>query len=122
MYQVFVNLLDNSIKYSPPQTTIQISSEVSHSPYLEINIIDSGPGFSSEDLPHIFERFYRGDKARYRSPVMENTSTTTIAGSGLGLAIVRQIIIAHQGMIKAMNHSETGGAWMQIQLPKIVIP
>jgi two-component system phosphate regulon sensor histidine kinase PhoR len=130
IYQVFVNLLDNSIKYSPPQTNIYIdlqvlpakdtSVETFNPKYLEINIIDSGVGFAATDLPHVFERFYRGDKARYRLPTNGGNSTTAIAGSGLGLAIVRQIILAHGGVIKAMNHPETGGAWMQIQLPQVV--
>ncbi|WP_026104031.1 cell wall metabolism sensor histidine kinase WalK [Anabaena sp. PCC 7108] len=130
MYQVLVNLLDNSIKYSPPFTTIHIEVKCitakelfpgdRNSQILEINIIDSGVGFSPEDLHHVFERFYRGDKARYRSPLSESSSTTAITGSGLGLAIVRQIILAHGGDIKAMNHPETGGAWMQIQLPEVM--
>ncbi len=130
IYQVFLNLLDNSIKYSPPGTTIHIEVKIlpqkdTHqgnpaSQQAEINIIDSGVGFEPSDLPHVFERFYRGDKARYRSPVQENNSTTVIIGSGLGLAIVRQIILAHGGAIKAMNHPETGGAWLQIQLPQIM--
>ncbi|AFZ25699.1 signal transduction histidine kinase [Cylindrospermum stagnale PCC 7417] len=130
IYQVFLNLLDNSIKYSPPSTRIHIEAKIlqvvdSHqsntsSQHLEINIIDSGIGFSPADLPHIFERFYRGDQARTRSPMPESNSTTAIIGSGLGLAIVRQIVIAHGGAIKAMNHPETGGAWMQVQLPEVV--
>ncbi|MEA5616945.1 PAS domain-containing sensor histidine kinase [Cronbergia sp. UHCC 0137] len=122
MYQVFLNLLDNSIKYSPPNTTIQIetklhSAEDSQSPNLEINIIDSGVGFSPEDLPHVFERFYRGDKARFHSPTSQGNTTTAIAGNGLGLAIVQQIVIAHGGTITAMNHPETDGAWLEIHLP-----
>ncbi|HLP92361.1 MAG TPA: ATP-binding protein [Nostocaceae cyanobacterium] len=127
LYQVFVNLLDNCIKYSPPQTTIYIDLQVlptqdtienhTSSKYLEINIIDSGVGFAAMDLPHVFERFYRGDKSRYRSSNSEGKTATAIVGSGLGLAIVRQIILAHNGAIKAMNHPDTGGAWMQLQLP-----
>ena len=85
---------------------------------MEINIIDSGVGFAIADLPHVFERFYRWDKARYRSPV--NNSTTGIAGTGLGLAIVQQIVIAHSGVIKAMNHPETGSAWIQIHFSQIM--
>ena len=122
LYRVFVNLLDNSIKYSPAQTTIDIETNIistDNSQMLEINIIDSGIGFAVADLPHVFERFYRGDKARYRSPVEVN-STTGIAGTGLGLAIVQQIIIAHNGAIKAMNHPETGGAWLQLQFSQIM--
>ncbi|WP_413174775.1 sensor histidine kinase [Anabaena azotica] len=130
MYQVFVNLLDNSIKYSPPHTTIFIEMKVisvnevimsdRHSQALEINIIDSGMGFATTDLPHVFERFYRGDKARHHDSLPEGKTTTAITGSGLGLAIVQQIIIAHGGMIKAMNHPDTGGAWIQIQLPEVM--
>jgi two-component system phosphate regulon sensor histidine kinase PhoR len=123
LYQVFVNLLDNSIKYSPAETTIDIETNIistDNGQMLEINIIDSGIGFAVADLPHVFERFYRGDKARYRSPLNEVNSTTGIAGSGLGLAIVQQIIIAHNGAIKAMNHPETGGAWVQLQFSQIM--
>ncbi|TVP66163.1 MAG: PAS domain-containing protein [Nodularia sp. (in: Bacteria)] len=135
IYQVFLNLLDNSIKYSPPGTCIQIQAKIlsvkdtdssdglrlagGNRPVkvLEINLIDSGLGFSEADLPHIFERFYRGDKARTRS---ENNSLGTIVGNGLGLSIVQQIIVAHGGSIKAMNDPETGGAWMQLQLPEVM--
>lgn len=123
LYQVFVNLLDNSIKYSPPATTIHIETKiitVDHKQILEINIIDAGIGFAISDLPHVFERFYRGDKARYRSPVNEVNSTTGIAGSGLGLAIVQQIVIAHGGSIQAMNHPDTGGAWIRVQFPQMI--
>jgi two-component system phosphate regulon sensor histidine kinase PhoR len=130
IYQVFVNLLDNSIKYSLPCTTIQIEAKVipsediprsvPSSHVLEINIIDSGVGFAATDLPYVFERFYRGDKARYRPPVGEGNSTTGIAGTGLGLAIVKQIVLAHSGLIKAMNHPDTGGAWIQVQLPAVI--
>jgi two-component system phosphate regulon sensor histidine kinase PhoR len=128
MHQVFVNLLDNCIKYSLPDSSIHVEinlisvSELtigeSQSQLLEINIIDSGTGFAAADLPHVFERFYRGDKARHHESRPENSQTTAITGSGLGLAIVRQIILAHGGGIKAMNHPETGGAWIQIHLPE----
>ncbi len=132
IYQVFLNLLDNSIKYSPPHTSIQVQAKIlsgqgtdssdglSPANILEINLIDSGLGFSEADLPYIFERFYRGDKARTHSSLPENKSLGTIVGNGLGLAIVRQIIVAHGGSIKAMNDPKTGGAWMQVQLPEVV--
>lgn len=145
--QVFLNLFDNSIKHSPPQTAIQV--EVN---YLEpetvrqntpaqflkdhiflqnlpttrqhcsikIDIIDSGVGFAASDLPHIFERLYRGDPSRARQPVSSKHTDAIrkTSGSGLGLSIVQQIIQAHGGTIKASNHPETGGAWLQIKLPE----
>ncbi|MBH8554347.1 histidine kinase [Nostocaceae cyanobacterium CENA357] len=130
IYQVFLNLLDNSIKYSHPSSSIFVQAEISSkndnhrdnsiSPVLEINLIDSGVGFSEADLPHIFERFYRGDKARTHSPLTEGNSVGSIVGNGLGLAIVRQILLAHGASIKAMNHPETGGAWIQLQFPEVV--
>jgi two-component system phosphate regulon sensor histidine kinase PhoR len=130
IYQVFLNLLDNSIKYSCPGTKIQVEAKIRFSedndkhsstpPALEINLIDSGTGFSEADLPHIFERFYRGDKARTHTPLTETNSLGSIVGNGLGLAIVRQILLAHGGSIKAMNHPQTGGAWMQLILPEVV--
>ncbi|KYC39691.1 histidine kinase [Scytonema hofmannii PCC 7110] len=126
LYQVFLNLLDNSIKYSPPSTTIEVEvtivpgNENLDESVLEINIIDSGTGFSEEDLPRVFERFYRGDRSRSRVTITDNLSASVIIGSGLGLAIVRQIVLAHGGLIKAMNHPKTGGAWLQVHLPEVV--
>ncbi|WP_100901300.1 sensor histidine kinase [Nostoc flagelliforme] len=126
IYQVFLNLLDNSIKYSLPSTSIHIEAKIlstkdndAASPILEINLIDSGVGFSEADLPHVFERFYRGDKARTHSS-QDGKSIGAIVGNGLGLAIVEQIIHAHGGSIKAMNHPETGGAWMQLQFCEVM--
>ena len=141
--QVFLNLFDNSIKHSPPKTAIQV--EVSYiepeaptgesladgffllnTPTgrsrcsIQIDIIDSGVGFSESDLPHVFERLYRGDVSRQRQEVPSNHSVASrkSSGSGLGLCIVQQIIQAHGGTIKASNHPETGGAWLQIKLPE----
>ncbi|MCP6759209.1 MAG: ATP-binding protein [Fischerella sp. CENA71] len=130
LYQVFLNLLDNSIKYSPVGGSIAVEIKISSVDNnrsgqpnalanLEVNIIDSGVGFAEADLPHVFERFYRGDQARTRDQTVESSSTT-IVGSGLGLAIVRQIILAHGGSIKAMNHPSTGGAWIQFVLPEVM--
>lgn len=118
--QVFLNLLHNSIKYSPFQATIQVivTSVIDNNcKQVQINIIDSGAGFSAADLPHVFERLYRGDSARAKQSESLSDTASHCTGSGLGLAIVRQIVLAHGGSVKAMNHPETGGAWLQIELP-----
>ena len=86
-----------------------------------INIIDSGSGFSNSDLPHVFERLYRGDRSRTResASISAAPKSSLSSGSGLGLAIVQQIVLAHGGSVKAMNHPDTGGAWIQIELPDV---
>ena len=121
MYQVFLNLLDNAIKYTPNGGTIQINTETiirNEQPLLGVNIIDSGTGFADKDLPNVFERFYRGDESRARFPAKGGNGSAVIEGSGLGLAIVRQIVLAHGGSIQAMNDPQTGGAKLQILLPQ----
>ena len=128
--QVFLNLFDNSIKHSPPQEAIRVevtclevedisSDAISEPCSVQIDIIDSGSGFSELDLPHVFERLYRGDASRHRLPTTSVASEASVgsSGSGLGLSIVQQIIQAHNGTVKARNHPETGGAWLQIKLP-----
>ena len=118
LIQVFLNLLDNAIKHSPEQGNIIVElnhkSAGKNSEYsaIVIDIIDSGTGFNTNDLPYIFERLYRGDKSRARQ-----STPNSPEGSGLGLAIVKQIIQAHQGFIEAKNHPHLGGAWLQITLP-----
>jgi two-component system phosphate regulon sensor histidine kinase PhoR len=111
LIQVFVNLFDNGIKHSDENGEIQVNVNLitAESNLIEINIIDSGTGFNSEDLPHVFERLYRGDKSRVRK---------SRQGSGLGLAIVKEIIEAHHGSITAQNHPKTGSAWLKITLPQ----
>lgn len=142
LFQALLNLLDNSIKYSPPSETIQVELSLLETetsvPSARIDIIDSGSGFPEADLPYIFDRFYRGDPARARQPdiqinanldrsplnsgtvgnaVQVATMVSNSRGSGLGLAIVQKIIYAHGGSIEAKNHPETGGAWLQVELP-----
>lgn len=123
LYRVFLNLLDNSIKHSPHQGNISVAVKLLPSEnvpdQVQIDIIDSGYGFPEEDLPHVFKRLYRGDKARTRQLESLNNSKLppVNTGSGLGLAIVHQIVFAHSGSVKAMNHPDTGGAWLQVELP-----
>ena len=123
LYRVFLNLLDNSIKYSTTQDNIQVTVNLLPSEnapkQVQINIIDSGPGFPESDLPYVFERLYRGDPARAQQPMSlcHSPNSEGNTGNGLGLAIVRQIVLAHGGSVKAMNHPDSGGAWLQVELP-----
>lgn len=88
--EVLMNLLDNIQHYTPSDThvRIQIAEYLGHA---LIQVEDNGPGIPPEDLPHIFDRFYRGDRAR----------TSQSGGSGLGLSIARSIVEAQQGTIQA---------------------
>ncbi len=109
VYRLLLNLLDNSIKHSPPHQCITIKTSIVDTNLL-IETIDAGDGFPEEALPHIFDRFYRADPSRTRSGLDRG-------GSGLGLAIAQQIVKLHKGAIAAKNHPETGGAWITITLP-----
>jgi two-component system, OmpR family, phosphate regulon sensor histidine kinase PhoR len=115
--QVLINLFDNSIKYCPDRGQIWIDIQRSGSNQVEIDFFDDGSGLTQTDLPHIFDRLYRGDVSRQRLPTSNSSLNAQTTGSGLGLAIVRQIILAHQGTIVAANHPTTGGAWFRITLP-----
>lgn len=196
LYRVLINLLDNSIKYSPARQQIRVRVVIeekttpTEAPQLYLEVVDAGPGFPEMALPHVFDRFYRADPSRSRNvfdpspyppsdhmlrqdaaqtmssshpylsnPNDKNSQTQdasaevsiekrkqlpesvqpqnslpqpsdtvgsaleqsqpfqTTSGSGLGLAIVRQIVEAHGGCVRASNHPESGGAWIQIHLP-----
>ncbi|MBV9008770.1 MAG: PAS domain-containing protein, partial [Verrucomicrobia bacterium] len=93
--QVMNNLLDNAVNYSPDGGEILISAN-GHNDKIELTISDHGPGISPEDLPRIFERFYRADKARSRA----------LGSTGLGLSIVKHIVHLHGGEVWA--ESELG--------------
>lgn len=97
MEQVFLNLLDNARKYSPPRTKTSIQVKRSKRNVI-IDIKDEGFGIPREDLAYIFERFYRVDKSRAR----------TSGGTGLGLAIVKELIEAHNGTISVQSEVNKG--------------
>jgi len=104
--QVMANLLTNALRYTPRQGKIHIQV-LQEDQEVEVRITDSGPGISPEEIPHLFERFYRGDRARSRGQG---------GGSGLGLAISKQLVEAHGGRIWAENEPQ-GGAIFIIRLP-----
>ena len=100
--QLFINLLENAAKYTPPESRIGISA-VSHGQKLLVFLRDNGPGFPLGQERQVFEKFFRG-------------KTDGIRGAGLGLAICRAIVERHQGVISASN-SSTGGATITMELP-----
>mgnify|MGYP002067075701 CR=1 FL=1 len=109
--QVMTNLLDNAFCHTPTSKNVYIIAEhvkvEQHMSFLQIQVQDEGVGIPKEDVPFIFERFYKADKARVRGES---------AGTGLGLAIVMSIVEAHHGSVKVT--SELGkGTIFTIRLP-----
>jgi two-component system phosphate regulon sensor histidine kinase PhoR len=90
LHQVLINLLDNAVKYTQAGGRVTVSACATDQE-VEICVADNGPGITAEHLPHIFERFYRVDKARSRE----------LGGTGLGLSIVKHIVQAHNGRVWA---------------------
>ncbi len=99
--RALVNLLDNASKWSPPGGVVEVA--VSDG---EVAVRDHGPGISDEDLPHLFDRFYRAAEAR------------GVPGSGLGLAIVRQTARAHGGDAR-IERPKDGGSRFILCLPSV---
>ena len=93
--RVLGNIFHNAIKFTPPDGSVIVSA-IAEDEYVRIEIQDSGPGIHPDDLPRIFERFFRADRTRKG------------AGTGLGLAIANHVVQAHGGEIWAENAPETG--------------
>ncbi len=97
MSQVWINLIHNSIKFTPSSGTISIKLK-EYETLVEVRIRDTGIGISEEQKQHIFERFYKADSSRNRA----------YGGSGLGLAIVKKVLDLHQGEIKVESEEGSG--------------
>ncbi|MGH3306076.1 MAG: sensor histidine kinase [Nocardioides sp.] len=102
--RAMTNLLDNAAKWSPPDgvVTVRISEGV-------LTVDDEGQGISDDDLPHVFDRFYRAEESR------------SMPGSGLGLSIVRQVVERHSGSVTA-GRCPSGGSRFTIRLPGSATP
>ncbi|NMD70725.1 PAS domain-containing protein [Bacillus sp. DNRA2] len=98
--QVFINVINNAIMYTPQNGSIKIETEMKDDRVL-VHISDTGIGIEKQEIPRIFERFYRVDKARSRNS----------GGTGLGLAIVKHLIEAHQGTITVSSEVGTGSVF-----------
>ncbi|MBD0382426.1 sensor histidine kinase [Paenibacillus sedimenti] len=103
--QLLIILLDNALKYSKHDVIINIEDEDPN--LVKLQIIDRGIGIAEKDLPHLFDRFYRADKARNRK----------LGGVGLGLAIAHNIVMKHQGTIELQSRAGEGTTAI-IKLPK----
>ncbi|MCW2716437.1 MAG: histidine kinase [Pseudonocardia sp.] len=99
-----LNLLDNAAKWSPAGAQVRVQMRPLDEWSMVLEVADCGPGIAEEDLPHVFDRFYRADTSR------------TMPGSGLGLAIVRQVAVRHGGAVWAGRAPE-GGALLVLRLP-----
>lgn len=102
-----LNLLDNAAKFAEENTAVRVRMYPLGDGTAVLEIADAGPGIADEDLPKVFERFYRSSEAR------------TLPGSGLGLAIVKQVAERHGGAAYA-GHAAGGGALMTVRLPGAV--
>jgi signal transduction histidine kinase len=113
MVQVFTNLLTNAVSYTPPGGQVSFSSRIARikgGAYVAIRIHNDGPPISAEDLPHIFDRFYRGKTGRESGQ----------PGTGLGLAICKEIVERHGGWMEV--ESTGAGTAFTVWLPMVVAP
>ncbi|MER7184082.1 HAMP domain-containing sensor histidine kinase [Streptomyces hyaluromycini] len=110
MRQALGNLVSNAIRHTPADGTVTLAARHDGDDVV-LTVTDTGPGISADDLPHVFERFWRAEKSRSRRT----------GGSGLGLPIVRHLLAAHDGTAEA--HSEPGkGAEFTLRLPAAPAP
>lgn len=105
--QVFLNLLDNALKYTPDGGEVRIGISGGNGAAI-MTVSDDGPGIPPEDIPHIFERFYRVDKSRNRGD----------GGSGLGLSLVKSLIEAHEGTVSVESTLGKGSVFT-VTIPSI---
>lgn len=107
--QVVNNLLSNAVRYTPDGGKVEITTNIAKidsENYVEISIRDNGKGISADDLPHVFEHFYRADLARDRKS----------GGSGIGLAIVKQLVELHNGQVEVKSELGKGSEFI-VYLP-----
>lgn len=104
LLRIVSNLLDNAVRYSPAGSTIHVETR-DEGELVSLSVRDEGPGIGEQDLPRVFERFYKSDAAR------------ATAGVGLGLAIVKHLVRAHRGTVEAQSPPGSGAVFT-VRLPK----
>ncbi|MEV0887007.1 HAMP domain-containing sensor histidine kinase [Streptomyces microflavus] len=117
LQQVLVNLLANARTHTPPGTTVTVSvrPSVRADEPVTLEVRDDGPGIPAELLPHVFERFARGDASRSRGDATDKATGTTTGSTGLGLAIVQAVVSAHGGCVRV--DSAPGRTVFAVELP-----
>ena len=111
LVQVLENVLANALRYVPPGGGVELSLAPVQDNRFRLEVVDNGPGVPADELPHVFERFYRGDIAN------RSGKAHAMDGSGLGLAIVREIVERHGGSVRA-EASVPHGLRILVDLPK----
>jgi signal transduction histidine kinase len=104
--QVLLNLVDNAIKHTPDGGTVRVEATRSYNNFIRVSISDTGIGIPEQDLPYVFERFYRVDKSRSRAN----------GGAGLGLSIASSIVQAHNGRV-VVSSKPGEGTTFDVYLP-----
>ena len=111
MTQVIRNLLSNALRHTPEGGQVTVTCKHATSQQLLITVSDTGEGISPDDLPYVFDRFYRADKSRSR----------TSGGSGIGLAIVKQLVEAHGGKVWVESQPRSGdNIWIYIARKRLM--
>jgi signal transduction histidine kinase len=108
--RVLYNLIQNAIRHTPADGSVMVEV-LDRGPDVQVNVRDTGEGIPPADIPHVFDRFYRGDKSRTRDGVT--------AGAGLGLSIARRLVETHGGRIWVAQPPE-GGSVFSFTLPKAI--
>jgi len=113
MGQVFTNLLGNALRHTPPGGSVRVAAARREGTVI-ITVADTGEGITAEHLPHVFERLYRGDRARHRGDGVDH-------GAGIGLTISKAIVEAHGGTVRAASDGPGLGATLTITLPMATV-
>jgi signal transduction histidine kinase len=111
--EVINNLIDNSLKFTPAGGRVTVSLEFDTAAALaRLRVCDTGRGIAADDLPYIFERFYRGDRSRGRE--------SPTRGNGLGLSICQAIVQSHGGRIDVQSKRDEGAMFI-VSLPAVAV-